>query len=278
MNIDRQIEKAKQFQKMHHDEEMLILPNAWNGGSAKVYERQGCKALGTTSAGIAFAMGCSDGEEIAFEDLLRVTKEIINVVDLPLTVDMERGYGKTIEEIKNSVRKIIEAGAVGINIEDGILGTNPHLEKLNRQVKIIEAIAEIKRETGIPFVINARIDVFWLKIGEENERLKMTIDRSKAYTEAGADSVFVPGAFEKKGVQQLIDGIKAPLNIVANPVFYDIGQLSVMGLKRLSVGSGAVRMVFNTLIESAKELAEEKSIESLFHHQFSYDKANEFFK
>ncbi len=278
MNRDRQIELAKQFQKMHHDEQMLILPNAWNGGSAKVYQRQGFKALGTTSAGIAFSMGCSDGEEIAFDDLLRVTKEIINVVDLPLSVDMERGYGKSVEEIKNSVRKIIEAGAVGINIEDGILGHNSHLETLNRQVEIIKAIAEIKKETGIPFVINSRIDVFWLKIGDENERLKMTFSRAKAYTEAGADCVFVPGAFEKKEVQQLIDGINAPLNIVANPKFYDIVQLSTMGLKRLSIGSGAVRMVFNTLIDSAKELAEEKSIESLFHHQFSYDKANEFFK
>ena len=278
MDRNKQIEFAKRFQKMHHEDHMLILPNAWNGGSAKVYEKQGCKAIGTTSAGVAFAMGFTDGEEITFDDLLRVTKEIINVVDLPLTVDMEKGYGTTVEEIKENVRRIIEAGAVGINIEDGNPGKDPHLEILNHQIETIKSIAEIKEETGIPFVINARIDVYWLKIGEENQRLKMTIDRAKAYVEAGADCVFVPSAFEKTLIQQLVNDINAPLNIVANPVFNDIEKLSDMGVKRLSIGSGAVRMVFANLIESAKELNEKKSINNLFNHQLSYDKANEFFK
>lgn len=278
MDRNKQIEFAKTFQKMHHEDQMMILANAWNGGSAKVYERLGCKAVGTTSAGVAFAMGFTDGEEISFDDLLRVTKEIINVIDIPLSVDMEKGYGTSPQEIKCNVRKIIEAGAVGINIEDGNIGENPHLETLNHQIEILKAIAEIKEETGIPFVINARTDAYWLKIGEEDQRLKMTIDRAKAYIEAGADCVFVPSAFEETLIQQLIDGIDAPLNIVANPVFMDIERLSDIGVKRLSIGSGAVRMVFANLIESAKELSENKSIENLFNHQLSYDKANEFFK
>ena len=170
MEREHQITLARKFSRMHTDERMFILPNAWDGGSATVFEREGFQAIGTTSAGIAYSMGYPDGEKIAFADLLRVTGQIIDVINVPLSVDIERGYGSTIDDIKENVRKVIEAGAVGINIEDGHPGESPYLEELGRQVQIIRAIAELKQEMNIPFVINARTCVYLLPVCDVDQR------------------------------------------------------------------------------------------------------------
>ncbi|MDW7669233.1 MAG: isocitrate lyase/phosphoenolpyruvate mutase family protein [Bacillota bacterium] len=278
MHKDKQIKLADSFRKMHQNEDMLVLPNCWNGGSAKIFENIGFKALGTTSAGIAYSKGFPDGENINMDDLIRVTEEIVRVVDIPLTVDIERGYSETLEGIKENVRRIIEAGAVGINIEDGHYLEKPYIDNLDEQLKKIRALDELREEMDIPFFINARSCVYWLNIGSEKEKFETALERGNAFASEGADCVFLPGAIDENTVKKLVEGIKSPINIIANPLFFDIDRLTEIGVKRLSIGSGAARTVFGHLISIGEELKYEKSIKKILNNDFSYDKADKFFR
>ncbi|QDU33340.1 Carboxyvinyl-carboxyphosphonate phosphorylmutase [Poriferisphaera corsica] len=281
MDLQRQIYLAETFQSLHRANEMFVLPNAWNGGSAVVFEKQGFKAIGTTSAGIAYAMGYADGEQITIDDLCYVTKQMTSRVGLPVSVDMELGYSSHIEGIKRNVARIIEAGAVGINIEDGypsVNGRNARLEDLSRQIEVIEAIREVKTDLGIPFVINARTCAYWLKIGVESSRLGLAIERGNAFANAGADCVFIPGALSEDIVKELVEGIDVPLNTIANPAFHDFERLNEIGVRRLSIGSGAVRAVFAALMGVSESLFVDGDIKPMLNHELTYDAANLFFR
>lgn len=271
----RQIELATKFNDMHHGKKIFLLPNAWNGGSAKVFEKQGFDAVGTTSAGIAFSMGYTDGEVIVFDDLLRITKEIAKVIDIPLSVDMERGYGETPEEVKENVRKIIMAGAVGINIEDG-LPKNNDVYDLDIMVEKIKVISQLKEELNIPFVINVRTDVYLLNVGEKEERLNNVILRCNAFKDAGANCVFIPGGLDEEAIKSLSLNINCPINLYVNSIFNDILKLNELGIKRLSSGSAPVRTVYSKLIDIADGFYKE-SCEAMLNNNFTYSNANEYF-
>ncbi|MCP3966463.1 MAG: isocitrate lyase/phosphoenolpyruvate mutase family protein [Lentisphaerae bacterium] len=277
--MDKEIQKqlAIDFADMHKGDEILILPNAWNGGSAKIFEKQGFKAIATTSAGVAYSLGYSDGEVVTMEELIRVTEQISSRVSVPLSVDMELGYADDVEDVCANVQAIIEAGAVGINIEDGHPGEHSYLEALGTHLDKIHAIAKLKNKLDIPFVINARTCVCWLKTVHWDHRFETAIERSNAFVDAGADCVFVPGALTEKEVRQLVEGIDAPVNIVVNPVFNDFDAMQEIGVKRLSIGSGAVRATYAKLIEMTAELYKDKSVRPMLNHNFSYEKANKFF-
>ena len=274
----KQRELAETFHRLHHQEEIFVLPYVWNGGSAKIFEKQGFKAISTTSAGIAYSMGYSDGENLPFEDLVRITREVVRTVDIPVSVDMELGYGESITEIVENVRSIVEAGAVGINIEDGYNLDNPYLEDLGLQVAKIEALSKLREEMGIPFFINARTCVFWLEIGPSEERIKEAVKRGNAFKAAGADCIFIPGGLTKEEVKILVEEINSPVNIIINPVFNDLNELSKLGVKRVCMGSGASRASMERVIHIARELYEKNSMETILQCKFSYSNANNFFK
>jgi 2-methylisocitrate lyase-like PEP mutase family enzyme len=277
--MDKSTQKrlAMNFAHLHQQPRMFVLPNVWNGGSARVFEKQGFKAIATTSAGVSYSMGYEDGEVIGLDELCYVIKQISRRVSIPLSVDLERGYGNTTEEVLTSVKRVIEAGAVGINIEDGHPGAIPHLENVPHQVEVIKAIAELKAELDIPFVLNARTCAMWLNVCAAEDRLKIAIERGNAFAVAGADCVFIPGAIPEDEVKTLVDNISVPLNLIANPTFKDFDRLNEIGVRRLSIGSGAVRAVFARLIDIARELDGSKSIEPMLNHDFSYDRANAYF-
>jgi len=270
-----QKKQAALFAQLHQSNNMLVIPNAWDAGSAVVFEKQGFKAVATTSAGIAYTLGYPDGEDISLGDLCLVIKQIYKRISIPLSVDFERGYGNSIEEIKENVKQIIRAGAVGINIEDGL--ANGELSNLDYQIQIIETIVQLKDEMDIPFVLNARTCAYWLNVADDERKLSIAIERGKAFAKAGADCVFIPGALSEEIVKTLVSEIDAPLNIIANPLFNDFKRLDDIGVRRLSVGSGAVRSVFNHLITIGNNL-EKGDISLMLNHQFSYKAANEFFK
>ncbi|XPV76130.1 MAG: isocitrate lyase/PEP mutase family protein [Desulfovibrio sp.] len=282
MHQPSQIERAKAFTALHKSNELFVLPNAWDGGSAKIFQAQGFKAVATTSAGIAYSMGYADGEVVSFADLHRVTKEMVKRLSVPLSVDMELGYGDSSEAIIHNVRQIIEAGAVGINIEDGhpaddLSHSQPFLEEQSNRTELIKALTQLKKEMGIPFIINARTCAMWLHVGPEEKRLQLAMARCKAYAEAGADCVFVPGALSVEEVHTLVNCVDIPVNIIANPLCNDFEVLNKLGVRRLSIGSGAVRAVYAKLMGIAKELDEDKSIKSLLESNLSYAQANQFF-
>ncbi len=268
-------ENARIFMNMHKNNEMFVLPNVWNAGSAVVFEKAGFKALATTSAGIAYGLGYADGEDILFEDLCLAIKQITQRINIPLSCDFERGYSENYLEVKNNAKKLIELGVVGFNIEDG--KSDGSLSNLSEQLLKIKALVELKNELEIDFVINARTCVYWLNIGNEEEKMDETIMRSNAFIEAGADCVFIPGAMDKNIVDKLVQNIKAPINIVLNSKFSDIKEIEKIGVKRLSIGSAAVRYSFQKTIEIAKFL-KNNDVDELLNCTLSYADANKFFR
>jgi 2-methylisocitrate lyase-like PEP mutase family enzyme len=269
MDIKKQLQLAETFQQLHLSNEMFILPNAWDVGSAVIYEKNNFPAVGTTSAGFAYSLGYPDGQKIDFGHILQLVKMMTERLSIPLTVDIELGYADTIDGIVENVTSLIEAGAVGINIEDGYPNPTPHLEDLELQIEKIKAIYKLKEKLGIPFVINARTCVYFIKAGKEEERLSIAIERGNAFRKAGA--------VEENDIKCLIENISAPINILTTPVTNNIKNLKQLGVRRLSLGSAPVRAIYSNLIEISKQIQDEIKTEKLLGHSFTYDVANEFF-
>ncbi|MGL6202259.1 MAG: isocitrate lyase/PEP mutase family protein [Lachnospiraceae bacterium] len=274
MITDRQREKARIFSAMHKENRMFVLPNAWDVGSAYVFEKQGFKAVATSSAGIAYDLGYPDGEDISFDDLLYVVGKIANRIEIPLSVDFERGYSDARKEVKANARKLLFAGAVGFNIEDGLPdGTLSPLDDLLEKIK---ALSELKQELDIDFVINARTCAYWLNVACDEEKLRIAFERGNAFAKAGADCVFIPGALDKTTVEKLVRGINAPVNIILNGAYNDFAGLEKLGVCRLSVGSGPVRYVYDKTIEMSGNLIK-GDVRDILINSFTYAKANEYF-
>ncbi len=274
-NSDKQTEKANYFRSLHN-RHLLLLPNAWNGGSAKVFEKSGFKAIGTTSAGIAYSMGYTDGEQIEFTHIVRVVKEIAKVTSLPLTVDVERGYSNKTEDILKNIELIIEAGAVGINIEDG----NPSENRVDTDKEFEEklrAISELREKLKIPFFINARTDIYLLNISSPSAMFEETIKRAELIKNCGADSIFIPGALDRDTIIKLRKAIDIPLNLFVHQTFNDTDQLKSIGIDRLSSGSAPVRTTFSTLMETA-DAFNKGNCSTMLNHELDYSSANTFFR
>lgn len=274
MISQKQKSLAEEFMRMHMQSDMFVLPNVWNAGSACVFEKQGFNAVATTSAGIAYSMGYPDGENISLNDLEYCVKNISRCIDIPLSVDFERGFSEDPCEVKNNAKRLIECGAVGFNIEDGL--PSGELTPIEEQAEKIKALKELKYELDTPFVINARTCAYWLKEGKEETRLQTVIERGNAYVDAGADCIFVPGAMDEQTTKELVQNINAPINIILNPIFNDLRRLDEIGVKRLSIGSSAVRNIYEQVITIANEL-KSGSTDTLLATKFSYSDANSYF-
>ncbi|MBU5675273.1 isocitrate lyase/phosphoenolpyruvate mutase family protein [Alkaliphilus sp. MSJ-5] len=274
MITDKQRELAKKFSNMHTDSRMFVLPNVWDAGSAYVFEKQGFRAVATSSAGVAYARGYPDGKDITIDDLALCVEQITRRIYVPLSVDFERGYGDNVAQIKDNARNLLCCGAVGFNIEDG--RSDGTLDELSYMLEKIKVIAELKEELGLDFVINARTCTYWLNVADENTKMQIALERGNAFRNAGADCVFIPGAMDEVTVTKLVKGIDAPLNIILNPIFHDFARLEKIGVRRLSVGSGPVRSVYHYLIDIADDLMNGKA-ELMLNHPFAYGKANEYF-
>ena len=193
-----QTEMARDFIELHRGPKILVLPNAWDVASARIFEDAGFPAIGTSSAGVAFSLGYPDGEKIPREEMLAVVRRIAKAVDVPVTADVEAGFGSTPEEVADTARAVIAAGAVGMNLEDGVEGKPEFLADVNRQKEIIRAVLEAAEAAGVPFVLNARTDIFLYGIGPAETRLARAIERLNAYHAAGAQSLFAPGVKDKR--------------------------------------------------------------------------------
>jgi 2-methylisocitrate lyase-like PEP mutase family enzyme len=277
MDSSVQRDRATRFQQMHVAPEVLVLPNAWDVGSAVVFERAGFDAIATTSAGIAYSLGNADGENIALDDLLEVEERIARRIAVPLSVDIERGYGGTVAAVCETVREVIRCGAVGFNIEDGVPGRHPTLVDIEEQCAMLRAIAGLKGEIGIDFVLNARTDGMWLGVMEEEGRLEDAVERGNRYLAAGADCVFVPGVLDVDAICRLVSGLEGPLNVIATPACPSVAELSALGVARLSLGSGPVRAAYTATMRMADELRTAGTLASALSDAMSYAEANELF-
>lgn len=242
-----------------------------------IFEREGFNAIGTTSAGIAYSLGLPDGQRMALADLLQIQAQIINWISVPLSVDLEAGYGQTPEQVVMSVAQVISGGAVGINLEDGLAGTTPHLIDAELQCEVLEAVGACRAASGIPFVINARTDSCWLGLDRPEQQLAVSIARGNLYLQAGADCVFVPGNLPRETISTLVRELDGPLNVIAAPACPQPAELAELGVARLSVGSGPARAALETVRRIAADLRS-GSLASLADISLTYDAANRLFE
>jgi len=266
MVSDIQKRKAEKFMKFHHEEEILVLLNSWDIGSSKLIEASGYRAIATTSMGIAASLGYPDCQVIQLPEMLEVITGIVKAVQVPVTVDIEAGYGKTLDEIIESVKKIIATGIVGINIEDSI-DLNPVLIDEMEFCERIAAIRSLSDSLGFHLVINARTDSFYTSSGSAKEKLSESIKRGNKYREAGADCVFVQPVWEKATIATLVKEINAPINILSNPAIGDglpptVRELQDLGVARLSLGSSLLKATLALI----KKVADELSVHGTYNH------------
>jgi 2-methylisocitrate lyase-like PEP mutase family enzyme len=253
-NLEEQKSKANAFRAMHRGEKALLLPNVWDVASARIIEEAGFEAIATTSAGIAFSLGYPDGQKISREEMLARVGRIARAVKVPVSADAEAGYGDRPEDAARTAREVIEAGAVGMNLEDGTGDPQQPLADLTLQLEKIRAVREAALKTGVLLVLNARTDVYLDQVGPPETRYAETIKRALAYRDAGADCIFVPGVRDADTTAKLVKEIQAPLNILAGPGSLSVSLLESLGVARVSLGSGPMRATLGLLRRMAQEV------------------------
>jgi 2-methylisocitrate lyase-like PEP mutase family enzyme len=260
----KQEEKARMFSALHVN--TFVLPNAWDVASARIFEEEKFQAVGTTSAGIAFSMGYRDGQRISADEMLSVVRRIANALELPVSADVEAGYGDPLA----TAQRVWDAGAVGINLED-VTGDDASTQvPIDKQVDWIRRI----REAVPDLVVNARTDIFLMSIGEEESRLSAALERLRAYSQAGAQCVFAPGLKDPKLIRQLASAVKTPLNILAGPGFPIVKEMKELGVKRISLGSGPMRACLGLVTRIAQELQNTGTYQAITDGQYPYSEAN----
>ncbi|CAA9437908.1 MAG: Carboxyvinyl-carboxyphosphonate phosphorylmutase [uncultured Rubrobacteraceae bacterium] len=282
--------KAERLRRLHQGEAVLVLPNAWDASNARVFEGCGFSAVATTSAGIAWALGYPDGERLGRDEMAEVTARVAAAVSVPVTADVEAGYGATPEAAAETARAVIGVGAVGLNLEDSVDPTPPGpaapsgggngpspLLELGAQLEKIRAVVEAGRKAGVPLVVNARTDLYWRSVGEPGRRFGEAVRRANAFLETGADCVFVPGVRDPGTIAALAREIAGPLNVLAGPGVPPVAELAGLGVKRVSVGSGPARAVMGLLGRIGRELVEEGTYSEISHNAVPYPEANALF-
>jgi 2-methylisocitrate lyase-like PEP mutase family enzyme len=254
MNLDLQKSYALAFRALHHGSRALLLPNVWDVAGARIVEEAGFPAIATTSAGVAFSLGYPDGEKISREEMIARVGRIAPAVRIPVTADVEAGYGPRPEDAAATAGAVLEAGAVGMNFEDGTEDTVHPLADITLQVEKICAIRETAVRSGVLLVLNARTDTYLLQVGPEEKRYDETVRRLTAYRDAGAECVFAPGLRDTGIIARLVRDVKCPLNILAGPGSPTVGELEKCGVARISLGSGPMRATLGLLRDIAKEL------------------------
>ncbi|MCP4417293.1 MAG: isocitrate lyase/phosphoenolpyruvate mutase family protein [Chloroflexi bacterium] len=280
MNKNQLRQKAENFLAYHHATQLLILPNAWDVSSAKVFALEGFKAIGTTSAGIAASLGYPDGQRVSLAETIAVVERIEQQIDLPISVDIEAGYATTLDDIAAAARAVLNVGAVGLNLEDSTgQPANPLYETAVQKEKLC-AIREMAEAEGVHLVINARTDVYLISNESPEARLRQAIARGNAYKEAGADCIFVPdtGDLDKDSIAHLVREIDAPINIIAGVTTPPIAELEKIGVARVSLGPRPMRATLTLLQKIAQELLELGTYDLMTSASITYAEVNQWFE
>ena len=251
MSKDKTKSMAEKFRAMHHGRRILLLPNAWDVASARVFEEAGFGALATTSAGVAFTLGFPDGQRISRDEMLGVVRRIATAVRVPVMADVEAGYGNRPEDTARTATDVSEAGAVGMNLEDATGDPRKPLFDLTLQVERVKAVRETAREL---VVLNARTDVYLLQLETPATRYDAALKRLAVYRDAGADCVFVPGLQDVATIARLVKDLGCPVNILVGPGAPAVAELEKIGVARVTVGSGAMRATMGLARRIAEEL------------------------
>lgn len=252
--------KIQAFNEMHFSEDLLFLGNAWDLLSALTLEKAGFKAIGTTSWGIANSLGYADGELIEFDKHLGIIRSIAENVKVPVSADIEAGYGEDTQTIVDNVLKTADTGVAGINIEDSFK-KQKGLKEISKHCELLSKIRAGLENNGYKnFFINARTDTYFQT---ENPFLE-TMQRGKAYVESGASGIFVPGVKADDEIKEIAIKIDAPLNVLSLPGLTNCNKLKVLGVKRFSFGNALSDKVIACLKKNAGELLESMNTSHLY--------------
>jgi 2-methylisocitrate lyase-like PEP mutase family enzyme len=258
-----QADRAAHFRQLH-GKRPLILPNAWDAASARVIEQAGAPAIATTSAGVSWSYGHADGQKLKREEMVEVIRRMVQAVTVPLTADIEGGYGNgSISDVAETVRAVIGAGAVGINLEDSPGSDGRVLLAPEQQAERIRAARAAAQAAGIDLVINARTDVYLFQAVPPEARFDETVRRGKLYLAAGADCLFVPGVLDADTIGSLVKAVDGPLNIMAGPGAPSMKQLGQLGVARVSVGPAIALAALGITHRAARELLERGTYDEL---------------
>ncbi|MGN6369202.1 MAG: isocitrate lyase/PEP mutase family protein [Phycisphaerae bacterium] len=269
-----QREKAELLRQLHHRPDPLLLPNAWDAVSAKLFEAAGFPAIATTSAGIANLLGYPDGQRAPADLLLAIAGRIAASVQVPVSADLESGYGTDIPAVLRTVERALHLGIAGANIEDS--RPDKSFVPLAEQAALLRAIRRHADHLGIPLVLNARVDLF-LHPGDPAAQLREAIDRANAYLDAGADSVFPIAAKDPAAIAELVRSIRGPVNILLTAATPAIPDLHALGVRRITFAAGLMRAGFPALRKRARDLRTKNTCDDLFQSEFTGASVNSMF-
>jgi 2-methylisocitrate lyase-like PEP mutase family enzyme len=251
-----QVSLANQFRHQHHGTQLLILPNIWDALGARLMEKIGYPSVATASVATALVNGYLDGEHIPFRRLLEIVRSISSSVQLPLTVDVERGFAENIIQLQENIRLLIEHGAIGINIEDS-LPDHKRLYPIKEQCRKIEAVRETGIQVGVPLVINARTDVFLIE--PSPSAVTEGIERGRAYKDAGADCIYPVTINNYEDISRFVRDVGTAVNVLLMKSIPDLKKLKDIGVARVSLGPNLLSHVLVTMKEIAEGLMREDS-------------------
>ena len=261
---------ATRFRQLHQGTTPLLLPNAWDAGSARIIESCGAQAIATTSAGLAWSRGYADGGGLPVSVLLTAVSEIARVVSVPLSVDMEAGYASDPAAIAENAYALASAGAVGINLEDGT----------DRPEVLCERIAATKRgaaRAGVDLFVNARTDVYLKALTTPERAAEEAIARGRKYREAGADGLFVPAVVEPAAIRQIVAAVPLPLNVLVWARLPPVSELAALGVRRVSAGSGIASAVHGLTRRAARAFLDGSGYQAIFEGAVPYPELNALF-
>lgn len=252
----------QQFKSLHQSDHLFVLPNVWNARSATVFQDNGFAAVGTSSAAVAVSLGYSDGEQMPFGDYLFVIKRILASVKIPLTVDIEMGYGSSVDDIYANCRQLVELGVAGINIEDSSIDQEGRkLKDPASFAKMIESLKGKLIANRLDLFINIRCDTYILGVADKQEE---TTRRLKLYEPTGADGIFLPCISAEEDIAEAVQTTKLPVSVMCIPGLPGFDTLDKLGVKRASMGPFLFNKTYDLAGKLSKEIVKERSFSPLF--------------
>lgn len=268
-----QAEKAEIFRRLHRGKKILILPNGWDVASARLFEESGFPAIATSSAGVMVSLGYPDGERISRKEFFSAIQRIARALSVPLSADIVHGFGRTPKEVVRTVKSVLDAGAVGINIEDSVHETK-RLVAVADQVERLEALRDLRDSHDVPFVINARTDALLHGPGSSEDKRAEAIRRGIAYRDAGADCIYPMGLIDAGSIRTFVRAVGIPMNVMVRKGLPPVDELEKLGVARLSLGPSASYATMGLLRRASEELIERGTYRTLLDGAISYEELN----
>src|SRR5262245_21438905 len=265
MTREQQVRLAEEFFARHRGPHLLLLPNAWDAMSARLFEAAGFDAIATTSGGVAWALGFADGEKAPWREVVEATARIVRAVRVPVTADIEGGYGETPDQVASHIGDIIATGVVGVNLEDGTPRADQPIRPIEDAAARIRAARGAAQAAGVPLVINARIDLYLKNIGDPQTRFDETVRRAKAYLAAGANCIYPFALADTDTISRLAKAIGAPINIVARDSSPPVAEFEQIGVARITIAAGASLVVMSLIQKLGAELRSSGRFDMLAH-------------